>query len=229
MLVRYADKIVSIGALALVGVLITAAGVYANSTSNFTQVINAGTLAIDIVDSTGAYATVANPSVTFPAQTFSFSSQTSASTFGTATETIYVSNPDAADNGWHANLAATNTTDLWDSALPSAFDFNDPTASAADGGDADTVGGQLTVDAATGGTLTAVNCSSCSTANISLGASAAFSEGVTDSIQLIDAAAGADDIGQYSLTGVDVSQTIPAEQDAANDYNIDMVLSVTAY
>ena len=106
----------------------------------------------------------------------------------------------------------------------------DPTSGGcADGADAgDTVGGQLTVDATTSSTLNVGACSSCGTANISTGASTAFSEGVTDSVTILDAAAASDDIGDWYIIGIDLSQQIPGEQPAAADYNIDMVLTVAA-
>ena len=201
----------------------------ASDTSNFQITINPGTLSIDIVDA--GFVTVASPTVVFGALTFSFTCQTpgASGTFGTTTEQIYVSNPDAADNGWTASLAASATTDTWASA-GTDFDFNDPSGARAgcgDGGDTDGFAGQMTVDPS-GGTLAVGNCSSCTTANITLGGSTAFSEGVTDSVTLLTAAAASNDIGDWTLQDVAVTQTIPAEQPAASDYNIDMVLSVVA-
>ncbi len=199
--------------------------VYASSTSNFTQTINAGSLAIDIVD--GSYVTVGSPTIGMSAVTFSFACQTSTGTFGTATEQIYVTNPDAADNGWTASVAASATTDVWDSA-GTDYDFNDPTGSGCtDGGDTDSLGGQMTVDAS-GGTLAAGQCSSCTTGNITKGSSNAFDEGTTDSITLLTAAADSDDIGDWTLQGVSISQEVPAEQPAAADYDINIVVSVAA-
>jgi hypothetical protein len=50
-------------------------------------------------------------------------------------------------------LAATSgPTSLWSAGTPK-YDFNDPTASAVDGGDTDSFGGRLTVDPSVG-TLT---------------------------------------------------------------------------
>ncbi|WKZ30911.1 MAG: hypothetical protein QY318_03615 [Candidatus Dojkabacteria bacterium] len=201
------------------------ASVYALDTSNFTQTINAGTLAIDIVD--GSYVTVGSPSVAFPTATFSFACQTSSGTFGTASQRIYVSNPDAADNGWSASLAGSAATAVWDGAA-SDYDFNDSSGGGCtDGGDADSVGGQMTVDASVG-TLTAGACSGCTTTNITKGSAASFVQGTTDSITLLTAAAGSDDIGDWALIGVDVDQDIPAQQAAASDYDINMVLSVVS-
>lgn len=218
-------RLSALAVLALAAILATGTYVYASSTSNFTQTISAGTLAIDIVD--GSYVTVASPSVTMSGVNFSFACQAATGTFGSATQQIYVSNPDAADNGWTVALAASNTTDTWASA-GTDYDFNDAGGSGCtDGADADSFGGQLTVDAS-GGTLAAGSCSACTSANITKGSSGAFSEGSTDSITLLTGAAASDDIGDWTLQGVSLSQQIPGEQPAAADYNIDMVLSVTA-
>ncbi|MBN2100963.1 hypothetical protein JW710_03655 [Candidatus Dojkabacteria bacterium] len=199
--------------------------VSASNTSNFTQTINTGTLSVDIVDA--AYSSVASPTVAMGAVDFNFSCQTSTGTFGTATEQIYIVNPDAADNGWTVSLAGSATTALWDSA-GTDYDFNDPTGSGCtDGADTDSFGGQMTVDAS-GATLSVGNCSSCGTGNISLGTSSAFSEGVTDSITIATAAAASDDVGDWTIQGISISQEIPAEQPAASDYDIDMVLSIVA-
>lgn len=213
-------------AVAMIGGLGSATYVLASSTSNFTQTINAGTLAVDIVDA--SYVTVSSPTMAMAAATFSFSCQTKTGSFGTASEQIYVSNPDAADNGWTVSLAAANTTDIWDSA-GTDFDFNDPTGSGCtDGADAgDTVGGQMTVDPS-GANLAVGQCASCVTTNVTKGSSAAFSEGVTDTITILTGAAASNDIGDWKLTGVSISQKIPAEQPAASDYNINMVLSIAA-
>lgn len=200
--------------------------IYASNTSNFQQTINAGTLSVDIVN--GSYVTVASPSVPMGAVTFSFACQTATGTFGTATEQIYVQNPDAADGGWTASLAASATTAVWDSAGID-FDFNDADSSGCvDGaGDADTLGGQMTVDPSVG-TLATGACSSCSTTSITKGSSNAFVEGTVNSITILTGAAASDDIGDWTLQGVSISQKIPGEQPAASDYDINMVLSIVA-
>jgi len=199
--------------------------VLASSTSSFTQTINSGTLAVDIVDA--SYVTVGSPTMAMSATTFSFNCQTNTGSFGTATEQIYVSNPDAADNGWVVSLAANATTDTWSSA-GTDFDFNDPTGSGCtDGADADSLAGQMTVDPS-GGTLAAGNCASCGTSNITLGSSNSYDEGTTDTITVLTGAVASDDIGDWTLQGVSISQKIPAEQPAASDYSISMVLSIVA-
>lgn len=211
---------------AVVMTLGVATYVLALSTSNFTQRINPGTLAVDIVDA--SYASVVAPTMAMADVTFDYNCQTAIGTFGSSTEQIFVRNPHAANNGWVVSLAAATTSAVWDS-VGTDFDFNDPTGSGCtDGADAgDAVGGQLTIDPSVG-TLAAGPCAVCSTASITKGSSAAFSEGATDTITVLTAAAGSDDIGIWKLTGVSVSQAIPAEQPAATDYNVDMVLTIVA-
>jgi hypothetical protein len=199
--------------------------VLAADTSNFQQTITAGTLDVDITNS--SYVTVGSPSVALVSTAFSFSCQTSTGVFGTSSQQIYIQNPDAADNGFTVSLAGSATTAVWDSA-GTDFDFNDPTtAGCTDGGDADSVGGQMTVDASAG-SISAGACASCSTTNVTLGASDSFEQAVTDSITLVTAAAGANDIGDWYVRDIDISQTIPAEQPAASDYDINMTLSIVA-
>lgn len=201
--------------------------VLASSTSTFNQTISAGTLSVDIVD--GAYSSVASPSVTLSAATFNASCQTSTGTFGTATEQIYVENPDAAANGWSVTIAASSPTAFWDSA-GTDFDFNDDTgapAGCSDGGDTDSLAGQLTIDPS-GGTLAIGQCGSCTVTSVSKGSSAAFLEGTTDSITLLTGAAASDDVGDWTLQGVSISQQIPPAQPAAADYSLDLTLTITA-
>lgn len=199
--------------------------VLASSTSNFSQAITAGTLSVDIVDA--SYASVATPAVAMDSVTFDYVCQPSTGVFGTATEQVYVKNPDAADGGWTVSIAGAQTTSVWDGAA-SDFDFNDSGGSGCtDGADADSVGGQMTVDP-TSATLAVGACVSCATSNITLGSSAAFVEGTTNSITLLDAAASSSDIGDWTLQGIDISQTIPAEQPVATDYDINLVVSIAS-
>ncbi|MFA6080373.1 MAG: hypothetical protein WC753_02715 [Candidatus Gracilibacteria bacterium] len=207
---------------------VTSTGLFASATSNFAQTINAGTLSVDIVNS--SYVTVGSPSVTMTAAPFSFSCQTATGTFGAAEQLIYVKNPDASDTGWAVSLAASAPTAVWDGAA-SDYDFNDPgTAGCVDDGattDADAFSGQMTVDPS-GGTLATGSCATCGTTSVTKGSSNAFVQGSVDSVTVVSGAAGSDDIGDWKLSGVAISQKIPAEQAAASDYDINMTLSVVA-
>jgi hypothetical protein len=124
-------------------------------------------------------------------------------------------------------VAAAATSSVWDSA-GTDYDFIDPTgAGCTDGGDPDALGGQMSVDPSVG-TLAVGQCGSCTTANVSKGSSSAFNQGTVDTITLLTATAGSDNTGDWKLNGVNISQTIPAEQPAASDYDINMVITVTA-
>lgn len=199
--------------------------VLGSATSNFTQTINPGTLSVDVVNS--GYTTVASPSVAMGAVTFSFSCQTSTGTLGTDSQRIYVVNPDAADSGWVVSLAASSTDATWTSA-GTGFDYNDASGSGCtDSGDTDSVGGQMTVDPSVS-TLAAGQCASCVTTNITKGSSASFNGTTTSSITILTGAANSDDIGDWRLTGVAISQKLPAEQPAASDYAMSLTLSIVA-
>ncbi len=180
-----------------------------------------GALSVDIVDTGGT--TVGSPSVPMSSVNFSFSDQTASGSFGTSTEKIRVDNGTGTAT-WTLSLAADDgPTAFWDSASAD-YDFNDPTASAGDGGDADSLGGQMTLDPSSA-TITPEG--GCTLTNISSGALSSFSEGVTDSITLASAASGADTGCYWDITDIDISQTIPPEQ-AADSYSIDMTLSIIA-
>jgi hypothetical protein len=196
--------------------------------STFNQTINAGVLSTDMLDA--SQVTVASPSVAMTAKSLSFACQSGGSastgTFGTNAQRIYVMNPGGANNGWTLTLAATSgATTTWVSG-GNSFDFNDPTTSGCgDGADADTKSGQLTVDPSVG-TLTA-DCASCALTNVTKGTSTAFLQATTDSVTLLNAALSSDDIWRGYLTGVGLSQTIPAET-PAGAYTINMTLTATA-
>lgn len=227
---RLVTRIKMLAAAAGVSLFWFGAPVFAANDTDFNQTINAGALSTDILDASRV--TVANPSVAMSAANFSFNCQSGGSastgTFGTNTERIYVMNPDGADNGWTLTLAATSgATTRWANGGSTRFiDFNDSGGSGCtDGGDADTTAGQMTVNP-TAGTLTA-DCASCTTTNVSKGSSAAFVQGTTDSLTVLNAAASSDDIWRGYLTGATVSQTIPAET-AADAYTINLTLTATA-
>jgi len=189
--------------------------------TSYPQVKTDGELKVDIVDGTGA--SVANPSVTMSATTLQFTDQTQTGTLGTAAELIRVSN-DSVNTQWSMTIAATSgSTTLWDTGAQT-YDFNDPTASAGDGGDADSVGGQMTIDPSAA-ILTPKT--GCSNTGLTLGSQTSFSEGVADSITLLQAGATASTNCYWDMIATDISQTIPAEQ-AVGSYSIDMTISIIA-
>jgi hypothetical protein len=218
------------GVFVAVVMVLTGGAVYAANTPDLTQQITAGVLSADVLDSSRV--TVPSPAAALSTRNFSFSCQSGGSastgTLGTNEQRLYVMNPDGADSGWTLTIAATGgATSVWENAgATQTFDFNDPTSSGCtDGGDADTRGGQLTINPGAGSLTT--DCVSCTSTAITLGSSAAFSQAVTDSITLINAAAGSDDVWRGYLTGATLSQTIPAEQ-AVDNYDINLTLTATA-
>jgi hypothetical protein len=215
-------------ALVIASFGLSPAGAWAASSSDFTQSIAAGVLSTDIQDASRV--PVASPTVALAAKNFSFNCQTSTGTFGTASQRIYATNPGAAvPNGWNVTLAATGgATSTWaNTGSTKFFDFNDATsAGCTDGADTDTYGGQMTVDPSVG-TLTA-DCTSCTTTGITKGSSTAFVEGTANSVTLLNAANTASNPFRGYLTGVGMSQTLPAEQGVDSTYKINLTLTITA-
>lgn len=210
--------------LLLVGIIVPVA--YAADDADLTQTISAGSLATEVRDASRV--TVSSPSFALSSGGFSFNCQTTTGTLGSGTQRIYVDNGDAADNGWTLTMAATSgATAVWHNVgSTQTFDFNDTTGSGCtDGADADTKAGRLTVDASVS-TLT-TDCATCATTSITKGSSTPFAQGSTDSITLLNAAAGSDDIGRWYLTGVGLSQTVPAEQ-TPDSYSITTTITATA-
>ena len=219
----------------LISALVSCFGIFVTTVvaapkSQFTQVINPGTLSTDVIDEN--LESVENPSIAFDPLPFSFACQTSAGTLGTTEEQIYVQNPSGANNGWTLTLSSDNPGKTWsgtDSDGESvSYDFNDPTESGCgDGSDADSVGGQLSIDPSRGTIETGI-CKNCTTDHISLGTPASFEEGSTDVITLLSGSAASDDMGDWILKGIHLEQTIPPEQEASDNYAIELVLSLQA-
>ncbi len=204
--------------------------VFAAPTPTLTQTITAGVLSTDILDATRN--PVAAPAVSMSSKAFAFDCQTGANastgTLGTNTERVYVINPGGANNGWNLTMAATGgaTTTWANGGATRLIDFNDPTTGGCtDGADTDTASGQMTVNPSVG-TLT-TDCASCTATGVTKGASSAFSQGVTDSLTVLSAAAGSDDIWRGYLTGTSLSQVIPGET-PADTYTLNLTLTATA-
>ena len=212
--------------------LLVSIKVSAANTPTLNQTINAGTISTDILDS--GRSPVASPSAAFGAKTFSFDCQyggsASTSSLGTASQRLYVINPNAAVNGWTLSIAPTSgATATWaNGGATQTYDFNDPTGSnpgCDDGADGDTKAGQLAVDPSA--STINLDCLTCSSTNVSKGSSTAFNQGTVDSITLANASAASDDIWRGYMTGIVMSQTIPAEQ-PADSYSLNMTVTAVA-
>lgn len=195
--------------------------VWAASTPQFSQTINDdGSLSVDIVNSGGT--TVGSPSVTFGAKSFSFSAITDATgTLGASEERIRVTNGTSTAT-WTLSMAASATTAVWTDGGSNTYDFNDTGASDT-GADVDSVGGQLTVDPS-GATVGAVSpCAS--TTNVAGGSSTDFLEGTRNTITLATGGASAATYCRWDITGISLTQIIPAAQ-APAAYTISFALTV---
>lgn len=169
---------------------------------------------------------VPNPSVSMVGVAISNTCQVATGVFGTNGQRIRVEN-NTANRRWTLSLAPTDgVTANWSSET-ATYDFNDPAGSPAgcgDGGDADTIAGQLTVNPNAG---TIVGKSGCSTTHISKGSSGAFNQGSTDAITLMSSSILAPTNCYWDLLDVELSQRIPAYQ-AGGRYTINMTVTVVA-
>ena len=204
-----AKKLLAFAAvLAVAGTSAPAAYAALTATSTLSQTITAGTISTDIRD--GSNVVVGSPSFAMNATTISTSQQSATGTFGTASQRISVDNPGGANAGWTLTLCATVPgTGVWTSG-GNTYAYNGSVST-----------GRLTIDPSVG-TLTArtgVN------TNISKGTSASFTGSAA--ITLLSAAAGADDIWNGYLTGVALTQDIPASQPAGT-YTLSMTQTVAA-
>lgn len=181
-----------------------------------------GSLTTDIVDSGGT--PVASPSVSLGNVPFTFNFQTSTGTLGVSSQKIRVSNT-TGTSPWTLSIAASGgSTSFWDG-TSSDYDFNDPTGSAGDGADSDSLGGQMTIDPSIGSITPDAGCS---TTGLTLGSSSSFNEpGAINSITITTASGSAEVDCFWDITGVSISQSIPEEQPSIN-YDIDMIVSVIA-
>ncbi|MBP9761493.1 hypothetical protein KBD11_00280 [Candidatus Saccharibacteria bacterium] len=177
----------------------------------------------DIVNASNV--SIVNPSVGFPTRSFDFNCQSSGSTLGTVAEQIRVVNT-TANAAWTLSIGATaGITSFWSDGGTNSYDFNDPTVSGcSDGGDADTIAGQLTIDPST---ATITPDTSCSNTGVTRGSSLSFSQGVTDSIPLITGSISAEINCMWNITGITLAQQIPAEPAAAS-YSLGLTLTLVA-
>ncbi len=202
--------LIPVAALVAVAALAPLANAATTATSTLSQVIDAGTLSTDIRDASNVI--VLAPSFDMSARSISTSQQTSTGTFGTATQRISVDNPGGANAGFSLTLNATDPTNgKW---VSGANNYDYKGAASA---------GQLTVDPSTS-TWTALTGT---TTNITVGTSAAFTGATSSPITLATASAALEDIWNGYVTGIGLSQTIPANTPAGT-YTISMTQTVTA-
>lgn len=202
------------GVLAVVALASLAPAVHAATTanSNLTQTINAGVLSTSVLNSSGG--TVASPSFAMTAGTVSTTSQqTLTGTFGDNNQRITVDNPGASASGFTLAIAATGgPTATWTDGSKT-YPFNAASAAL----------GQLTINA-TGSTYTSVTGGSTGVTNTGSGT---FSGGANTPITIINAGASSADVLNGYLTGVSLSQTVPAATPAGS-YTLGLTQTIAA-
>ena len=181
-------------------------------------------LSVDIVD--GANNPVGAPSSSMTTVVAGNTCQTSTGTLGITGQRIRLTNTTAAP-AWTLSVAPTGgTTTSWSSGTAN-YDFNDPSGSPAgcsDGGDADSLAGQLSINPSAGSITPK---SGCTSTGVSLGSSSAFNQGTIDAITLMSASSGASMNCYWDLLGASLSQTIPAIQ-TTGTYSLNMTMTVVA-
>lgn len=203
-------SLVTVGLMAALIVAAGAPSAYAalDYGSKISQEITAGVISTDIRDSAGV--AVVNPIFAMGAVIVSNTQQTATGTLGNDTNRITVDNPGGAPNGWTLSLNATTPgAGRWVSGSNN-YQYSGTTAQ-----------GQLTVNP-TAGTITPVIGTA---TGVTRGASASFTG--SNPITIMTASNAADKIWQGYITGIGLSQTIPASQPAGS-YVIDMTQTVTA-
>jgi len=183
-----------------------------------------GILTTDIVDETGT--SVATPSITFGASQVGFTCQPTTGTLGTSSQKIRISNS-TGNASWTLTIAALlGNTALWDSGT-NTYDFNDSAGAppgCSDGGDTDSVPGQLTFDFSS---ATITPQAGCSNTGITLGTNTGFVEGSTDNIVVAQASGSAQTNCYWDITGISVQQTIPFGQ-TPGTYSLSTNLTIAA-
>lgn len=183
-----------------------------------------GPLTVDIVGSDGS--PVSNPSVSMNSTNVALNCQSVTATFGEASQKIRVNNATGM-SAWTLTLAATDgSTASWSSGTDQ-YDYNDGggvPAGCVDGADADSIAGRLTLTPSSG-TVTPQN--ACTTTGLSLASASSFAQGSLDSLTLATASSSAMSGCYWDITGISVSQQLPAEK-PAGDYTINLTLTATS-
>lgn len=186
--------------------------------------ISDGVFSVKVVNGSGG--TVSNPGITMSGGALKFSCSETAGVLGTSNQKVRVTNH-SAGTAWTLSIAATDgATAAWTDGSDT-FDFNDPTGSppgCSEGADADSRSGLLAVSFA-GSTVTPSN--GCTSDGVTTGISTAFEQGVTDDITLGRASSTAVTGCYWDYDGIDLAQTIPAEQKPGT-YTLDLTITLTA-
>lgn len=212
---KYSKKFVAVLSAVAALTLFVSPATHAQSTtagSRLSQQITAGSITTSFRNSSNGV--VASPSFGMSAIAVSANAQTTTGTFGTSDQRIQVDNTLGQGGGWTLSLAGTNgSSTVWTDgqAIPKTYPFNGTAAT-----------GQLTVNPGVA-TITAVSPNN--TTGVTKGSQAAFSSSTP--ITLMTANNTAQKVWSGYMTGVGLSQTVPAYQ-APADYTLDLTQTVTA-
>jgi hypothetical protein len=226
---RYADIHILFAVLILFFlfvILFAFHGARGAATTNFSMSVLPQPLAVNMVDSD--FNPIEEPEVGFTEIPYTNDCRELITSLASEDQQIYVRNFDAADNGWTVTISTESPTAHWSSG-EYAFDFNDPTGDGcADGDDPDTLVGSMEIYTESG-SLDSWICPQCTSDFVNRVSAGAFDEvGGINSVTLVYATAGSDNRGDWRMSDVRVRQTIPASQPAAGNYEIPLLLSITA-
>lgn len=178
---------------------------------------------IDFVDSSGVSVLPQFPMSTITAN---YTCQSSTGTIGSLSgnRLRITQNGNAGASGWHVDIAANFSTSTWSDGAGHSYDFNDPAGiGCTAGADGDAVAGQISFSPSVGA-VTGLN--GCVTTGISLPAGTlSFASGTNTPITLINSTNASSANCQWDISGIAVSQTIPANQNPGL-YTIDLIVSV---
>ncbi len=210
----------------LIALLLVFQGVRGATSSNFTMSILPQPLAVNIVDED--YNPIDEPQVDFVELPYSPGCRQITTKLISDEQRLYVRNFDAAEGWWTVTISADDPTAVWSNG-DYEFDFNDPTGDGCvDGDDADTLAGSMEIYTESD-SLDSWLCPSCSPDFVEHVTSWVFDEeGWINSVTLVYATADSDNRGDWIMADIMVLQTIPASQPAVGDYEILLVLSITA-
>lgn len=210
-----------------------------NKSTDFKIQINPGTFYVGFVDSGNNYQEVTDLEFGFDQKSVSMeclSGEGSPTMYfghdaseGVDARNLYIANPDAAREGFTISIAATNGANaVWSQAGNSfVLDYNANDCSSVnkplDIEGVTNYGGRMYIDPSVAELRTG-KCAGCSTNGLQLGTANHFEYGNIDSITLVQASSSADNIADYILNGIKVSQTIPA-MFSSGDYSLDMTIS----
>ena len=205
-------KKISVIAVTVVGMiaLVGSPAVYAATSANsqLSQAITAGALSTDV--RSGTNTVVASPSFAMSSAVASTSVQTSTGTLGTPTQRLSVDNPGGANNGWTLAINAT---------VPGTGNWTNGTQTYPYNGTSTT--GQLTLSP----NLATITPVTGGATGVTQGTSSAFT-GSTP-ITIMTASSSAAKVWNGYMTGVGLSQVIPAGQ-AVGSYSLNLTQTVTA-